>query len=217
MDIIQTLFSYPAFILALFFFNKVSKRNKYLIYMIIAGVIVEGSAFALYYGKVKHMLVIYQTILNSYFLVEFYLFYKQLQEWSFTFNKKQERIIAYFTCSYWLITSINSYFTSMRNEAFLMYHHIFLLLFSIHVINQIVAFKTEIWKDYRFICCLALIIFCFISVIVGITTLASVLQQQGNQAFIKLFQIKQYVNILFNVLLFISLLCMPKKTRYLLS
>ena len=181
-------------------FSKITKSYYPLIYLIIAGFIAE---MASYFSNGN------AAITNVYVLAE-YIFYCWLfYNWKNVLTKKNSLflLIISFTLL-WFIENILLNKINTFDQYYRIIYSIALVLLAVNQLNYLVINEREnIFLNATFILCCSMIIF------YSYKCLMEIFYRYAHNSVIEtnVFSIQAYVNVLFNILLTLVVLCLPKK------
>ncbi len=162
----------------------------------------------------NHYLKLSSPILGNVFvLFEAVLFYILITKWQFPNLYTRKCLILPLIFVLWMSTTL---YTGVyeRNVIFRILYSLLLVIGSINVINHLLFENKPLYRDFRFIICISLLLFYTFNIIVETFCLTDI--EFSVNFTINLFFVKVAFNILGNLLFALAILCIPKKPRYIL-
>ena len=146
---------------------------------------------------------------NIYNLLEYLLYCWQFKKWEHILKNKYSFLLLTSSVSiYWIIDNLIFLKISTYASMYLIIYPFILVLLAVNELNFLVANEHgNILKNPLFIFCIAIIIF------YSYRVLSEIFYHYAPDSNTKrnIFSIQSYVNVLFNILLTLVVLCLPKK------
>ena len=182
-------------------FRKISKQYYLLILLVVCGFINEMLNFFVFKNTAPSS--------NVYSLAEFLIYAFQFRKWNDILTTNSyfylliSSAIVFWTVDVLVLDKLNNY-----NSFFMIGYPFVLILMAVNQLNfLIVNERRNILKSTIFIFCIAIITFyCY-------KDLAEIFYHYAETSTTKrmIFSIQTYMNVLFNILITIAIVCLPKK------
>ncbi len=145
---------------------------------------------------------------NIFTLIEFVLLCVQFRLWKYVLYKNSTfYLLAGFMLIFWMVENIGLSKINNFTSYFLILYPFVLVLLAVNQLNfLIVNFRGNILKNSIFIFCIAAIIF------YSYKTLSEIFYHyaQDSQTKVAIFSMQIYMNVLFNILFTLAILCIPR-------
>lgn len=189
-------------ILALFKIKMIARAWYPLVYLLCLGLINEIAGYFIFLKD--------NTIANNiYYIIEFVLYCILFRNWRHILtDKKLFSLLVTGVILFWLTDEIMFMKIITFDSVFLFVYPFILVLLAVNELNFIVANEhNNIMKNPAFIFCCAIIIS------YSYQALSEIFYHYAPHSDLKrnIFSIQAYINVLFNILLTLVVLCLPKK------
>lgn len=150
---------------------------------------------------------------NIYVLVESLILYYILSGWVKEWNYSKRTIWISLLISVWLLTSLIDW--ESRNILFRIGYSFVLVIGAIQVINKLTFSYNSMLNDHRFIFSLGVMFFFSLNMIIESFCIPEL--AFSKEFILYTFYIKVVSNVIANILFLVSVLCIPKKPKFILS
>lgn len=161
---------------------------------------------------ISYYLINNAIAVNIFSLIEFLLFCLQFRLWkSILYKNSTFYLLTVGMLIFWMVDNIVLMKINNFNSYFLILYPFVLVLLAVNQLNfLIVNFRGNILKNAIFILCIAVIIF------YSYKSLSEIFYHyaQDSRTRIAIFSVQIYMNVLFNILFTLAVLCIPRNKTF---
>jgi len=145
---------------------------------------------------------------NIYYIIEYLLYCWQFHNWRHILKGKYLLLAMGSMLLYWITDELVLEKITSYTSLYLIVYPFLLVLYAVNELNYIVTNELgNVFKNPVFIFCIAVIIYYCYRILTEIFYHYAIKPELHSQ----IFGIQMYVNVLFNILLTLVVLCLPKK------
>jgi len=193
----------------LFRFKRIPVSWRPIIYLLFIGLINELVSFIFLYN--------HSAIPNNiYCLFDFVFLFWQFRNWgNILRNEKLFYSLLILLCLIWLAENVLYQRIGMYSPIYRIAYSLTLILLAVNQMNWVIVNDTSnIYKNPVFIVCIAIIVFYAYKILMEIFYYYAPGEKMVQH---NIFNLEAYVNIVFNILLAIAILCIPRKKDFTLQ
>ncbi len=205
----------PAAIIAIFKAIKIDNKNKPVVVYLILALMVELLSIYFIKSKFSPYYSIYKR--NIYILLEFLILFTQLQNWGVILKPKTFKIFIPITILLWVITCYYSFITPYRNIEFTLFYSFIITISSISVVNKLLINGKASWQDYRFLFAIGFILYYTVTIFIETFCIVAFKDPNTLEMVNNIQSVRMFINVFCNILFLFAILCIPKKSTYLLQ